>query len=76
MLYRKSFETFVILAGLFLVLVEFFNFNTNLGLCYAQPCLPKIAHYAVVAAGILLIVWGLSMLTPRMDEEWLMDWEE
>jgi len=73
---KKSFETFIILLGLFLVLAEFFNFNTNLGLCYGNPCLPQIIHYLVVLAGIGLVVWGTLLLNPPLEEEWLAEWEE
>ncbi len=73
---RKSFETFVILLGLLAIMAEFFNFNTNLGPCYGEPCLSRIVHYAIVLAGIALVVWGVSMLNPQKEGEWLADWEE
>lgn len=75
---KKSFETALIVVGLFLVLVEFFNFNTNLGYCFGDQCYYKLFHYAVLAVGIAMIVWGVRLFNPSLpnDEEWLIEWRE
>ncbi len=73
---EKSFETFVILLGLFIVMAEFFSFNSNFGFCGGDACLPKLAHYIILLVGIGLIFWGIMMFNPAPEEEWLTDWEE
>jgi len=77
MIEGKSFESFIILFGLFLVLIEFYNFNSNLGFCIGNSCVPKVIHYLIVVAGIALVVWGVLLLNPQRKDEWLgVDWEE
>ena len=72
---RKSFEIFLILLGMFLILVELFNSHSSVGFSTGAFEI-KIFHYIVVAAGIVLVVWGISRLNKPREEEWLMEgWE-
>ena len=74
----KSFETALIVVGIFLVMLEFYNFNTNLRACYGTFCGTTILHYIITIIGIGMVLWGLVLFNTRSEEEeeWLIDWEK
>jgi len=72
---EKSFETFLIVLGLFLIMAEFFTFNANFSFCGNTGCLPKIVHYLVVLAGIGLVFWGIILFNPAPEKKWLVKFE-
>jgi hypothetical protein len=73
---NNNFESALIIVGMGIVLLEFFTLNANISVCGGQGCFPIWVHIIVILIGIAMAGWGVMLLNPPRDSEWLVDWEE